>query len=164
MTYYDDIADGYDELHKEEQLAKLALMKQLDIIEPEDVLLDVGCGTGFSLDYFSVARAVGIDPAEKLVAQYAGKQEIVVGAAEALPFADDAFDVVISVTAVQNFSDIKKGLREIRRVGKNRFIITTLKRSPYFSVIERHIDKVFEDCNIELVDDNFHDTFFVITR
>ena len=161
MTYYDDIAEGYDELHKEEQLKKLAILKELDIILPEDNLLDVGCGTAFSLDYFDVAQATGIDPAEKLLEQYKGNQKTLVGVAEELPFADNEFDIVISLTAIQNFEDVKKGLEEILRVGKERFILTILKSSSKADVIEKVIDEVFANFNIQRIEEE-KDYIFVI--
>jgi ubiquinone/menaquinone biosynthesis C-methylase UbiE len=148
MTYYDDIAEGYDRLHKEEQLKKLACIFEQNIIQGSDVLLDVGCGTGFSLDYFEVKEAYGVDPAKKLVEQYQGSASIQVACAEDLPFSDDFFDVVISVTALQNFSDLRKGLEEIKRVGKSRFILTTLKRSSCITELELLLPQVFTGLQI----------------
>lgn len=148
--YYDDIASGYDELHKEEQLAKLAFIAGLGIIKPTDKLLDVGCGTGFSLDYFEVREAVGIDPAKKLVEQYGGEKKILVGRAEELPFEDGSFDVVISVTAVHNFMDIEKGLREMRRVGNSRFIFSILKGA--ISKVDNLLASVFKNYDITLLE------------
>ena len=46
MTYYDEIASGYEELHSEEQLAKIGLIKDHFRVTVKDKLLDVGCGTG----------------------------------------------------------------------------------------------------------------------
>ena len=65
---------------------KFGLLEDEDLFSDVQTMLDVGCGTGFSLDYFPVADCVGIDPAEKLVEQYEGKQKILVGSAEDLPF------------------------------------------------------------------------------
>ena len=127
-NYYNGIAAGYDELYKEEQLKKFAIvLEDKDLFEGTKTMLDVGCGTGFSLDYFPVEKITGVDPAEKLVEQYKGKQTIMVGSAEELPFEDNSFDLVTSFTAIQNFSDIKKGLEEIKRVGHHKFALTFLK-------------------------------------
>ena len=50
---YNKIAKSYNELHKEEQIKKLEIIKKnIKIIPP---LLDVGCGTGISTNYFNVA-------------------------------------------------------------------------------------------------------------
>ena len=48
MNYYDKIAKGYEELHKEEQLKKIKLIKTILKVNPTDKLLDVGCGTGLT--------------------------------------------------------------------------------------------------------------------
>ena len=64
--------------------------------------------------------------------------------AENLPFKDSSFDVVISITAIQNFHDIEKGLKEIRRVGKDRFVLSFLKRSPKKDIITKNIKKLFK--------------------
>ena len=48
---YNHIAKSYNELHKEEQIKKLDIIKKnIKIISP---LLDVGCGTGISTNYFN---------------------------------------------------------------------------------------------------------------
>lgn len=134
MTYYDSIADSYDRLHKEEQLKKLKVIKELlaGKITPETTLLDVGCGTGFSLDFFG-CQATGVDPSIKLLKQATHK--VIEAKAERLPFPDKAFDIVISVTAIHNFDDIEKGIQEIKRVSGGWVVVTILKGSGKFSQI-----------------------------
>lgn len=162
MTYYDEIADGYDELYKEEQLRKFAVLQSdNDLFTDVETMLDVGCGTGFSLDYFGVKESVGIDSSEKLVAQYTGNQTIMVGFAEDLPFEDGSFDLVISVTAIQNFTNIKKGLQEIRRVGKKKFGLSFLKKSAKADYIEELIDDIFSEFQILRIEEE-KDYVFII--
>jgi ubiquinone/menaquinone biosynthesis C-methylase UbiE len=128
MKYYNSIAKGYDNLHKEEQLKKLRIIKNNLEIKKSDKLLDVGCGTGFSLDYFD-CETTGIDPSKELIKQYSGKSRMLLGKAEKLPFKDKSFDIVISITAIHNFKNIEKGLKEIQRDGKERFAFSILKKS-----------------------------------
>lgn len=163
MNYYDAIAEGYNELHKEEQLKKLHVIFDSGIVDESDALLDVGCGTGFSLDFFAVQKAVGIDPSEKLVQQYRGAQEIHVGSAEELPFADNSFDCVISVTALQNFTDLRKGLQEIRRVGRNRFALTTLKRSKIVPELESLLKEIFSHFTVTKIEESL-DFIYILDR
>lgn len=162
MNYYDEIAKNYDELHKEEQLEKIKIVFDLDLVKPKDKLLDVGCGTGFSLDCFECSEAIGIDPSKKLVEQYKGKQKIIVGNGENLPFKNNGFDVVISFTAIQNFDDVEKGLKEIKRVGNNKFALTFLKKSTKAKIIEDLIRKIFSEFKIEKIEEE-KDFIFIVT-
>lgn len=132
-TYYDQISSGYEELHRDEQLAKLALVKswlaQHRPIKPADLLLDVACGTGLTSDF--PCRVVGLDPAINLLQRGKRPHWKVLGEAEHLPFGDATFDIVSSITALQNFHDPALALREMRRVGKADalLIISYLKRA-----------------------------------
>lgn len=143
--YYDDISEGYEELHKEEQLKKIEIIKKHLKIKPIDRLLDVGCGTGLTTEPWPCKR-YGIDPSKKLLEKANKKDEIEykLAPAENIPYKDHFFDIVISVTAIQNFDDIEKGLKEIKRVGKNSFILTFLKRSDKRSFIEKSIKNLFK--------------------
>ena len=143
MSYYDDISEGYEELHKEEQLAKLKLIKKYLKVNKNDKLLDVGCGTGLTTEFWDCKR-YGVDPAKKLLAKVKGKGRYYCAEAEKLPFEDNEFDVVISITALQNFRDVEKGLKEIKRVGKDRFVLSFLKKSGKKNKIDKLIRKIFD--------------------
>ena len=86
MTYYDDIAEGYDELHFEEQKKKAQIILKEIKIKKKDTLLDVGCGTGKVTELFP-CKAWGVDPSEKLLAK--AKIPHLKGTAEQLPFEDN---------------------------------------------------------------------------
>src|SRR3989338_825386 len=105
MDYYSATAKGYDELHREEQLNKLRIIKENIDINKTDKLLDVGCGTGFSLNFFN-CQCTGIEPSEEMAQD---NKKIIIGKAENLPFPDNSFDIVISVTAIHNFDNIEHG-------------------------------------------------------
>ena len=51
---------------------------------------------------------------------------------------------MISITAVQNFQNIEKGLKEIKRVGKSKFVLSFLKKSLKKSKIDHLIKKIFK--------------------
>ncbi|MBD3248996.1 methyltransferase domain-containing protein [Candidatus Woesearchaeota archaeon] len=146
MTYYDDISEGYEELHKEEQLKKVELISLYLKVDKGDKLLDVGCGTGLTTQPWN-CRRYGIDPAKKLIEKARSKDkdiEYKIAAAEDIPYEDSLFDIVISVTAIQNFQNIEKGLKEIKRVGKKRFVLSFLRNSPKRRIIEKLIKELFE--------------------
>ncbi|MFP4523521.1 MAG: class I SAM-dependent methyltransferase [Candidatus Nanoarchaeia archaeon] len=166
MTYYDEIARGYDALHKEEQLKKLHIISNRLSLTQGETLLDVGCGTGFSLDFFSGVVTTGVDPAKKLVEQYTGKQKILVGCAESLPFDNSSFDVVISVTAIQNFSDLRQGLQEIFRCATNRFALTLLKNSSRVDQVRKILKELAQKKFLQgysfVEEEHYQDIFFFI--
>ena len=145
MTYYDEISKGYDNLHREEQLKKMRLIAKSVKVLPSDRLLDVGCGSGISTIYFK-CEATGIDSSNELIklARNYKYARFLVGRAENLPFPDKTFDIVISITAIHNFTDINKALGEMKRVGKNRYVISVLKKCKDFEAIESKIKKRFK--------------------
>ena len=134
-TYYDDISEGYEELHGKEQIDKLDFIRgKLEElkIELQGKLLDVGCGSGLTTRFWKNCERTGIDPANKLVEKAKEKDSdgvYIVASAEKIPFSEGEFDVVVSITAIQNFKDVEKGLSEIKKVGKDFFILTFLRRS-----------------------------------
>lgn len=95
-------------------------------LKPGDKILDIGCGKGYLLyDFTKVVDGLelyGIDISEYAIAN--SKEEIRdrlrVGNANALPWPDDTFDFVYSITTLHNLHnyDLDKALREMERVGK----------------------------------------------
>lgn len=141
-SYYDSIASGYNELHKEEQMNKIKIivrelkkrMNNNNDNNNDNPLVDVGCGTGFSLDMFAESTGFscfGVEPSSGMVKEYSGKQELLVSPAENLPFPDNFASVCVSITAIQNFDDISKGISEMIRITKEGapIIISCLKKS-----------------------------------
>ena len=135
---YKHISKSYNELHRDEQIKKLEIIKKnIRIIPP---LLDVGCGTGISTNFFKV-KAVGIDNCREMLKQ--GTKNLIYAQAEKLLFKDKSFNTVISVTAFHNFKNMEKALREIIRVSKNNNIcITFLKRSKRLPQFRKLIKKL----------------------
>ena len=144
MKYYNEIAQGYEELHKEEQLKKLKIIKEN--IEFGENVLDVGCGTGFCLEEIESEHKIGIDPSEELVK--IGKEKgrnLIIGNGENLPFQAEEFDTIICLTAAHHFTDIKKGFSEMERVGKNNFGFSILKNSEKLNLIRKIIHETFDE-------------------
>ncbi|PIN74457.1 hypothetical protein COV18_07435 [Candidatus Woesearchaeota archaeon CG10_big_fil_rev_8_21_14_0_10_37_12] len=138
--YYDQIAAGYNQLHGEEQLRKAQIIANEINVKPDDVLLDVGCGTAHTLALFNCIK-IGVDPSKKLLEQ--ATVPVMHGVAENLHFPNDSFDHVISITAVHNFADVEKGLHEIRRVAKKNIALSILKKADNFEEIEKLITTLF---------------------
>jgi SAM-dependent methyltransferase len=88
-----------------------------------DRLLDVACGLGNLLqagrEYTPLLHGIDISTvaAERASGAVPGA-DIIVGNAEALPYADRSFDVVTCLGSLERMLDVAQALREIRRVGK----------------------------------------------
>tara|TARA_Y100000310_G_scaffold259717_1_gene268458 strand:+ start:2272 stop:2724 length:453 start_codon:yes stop_codon:yes gene_type:complete len=131
---YEIIAKSYNELHKKEQLNKVKLIIKLLNIRDEKVL-DVGCGTAFYSDLFK--NYTGIDSSKEMLKQ--SKANVIQEDGEKLYFKDNSFETVISVSAIHNFKDPIKGIKEIKRVAKNKIAISVFKRAKNFKVIEKEL-------------------------
>jgi trans-aconitate methyltransferase len=98
------------------------------LVDPDEgqVALDVGCGPG-ALTVLLVERlgpdAVrAIDPSEPFVAAARARfpdVDVRQGAVEALPYADDGFDLVLAQLVVHFMADPLAGVREMRRVTRS---------------------------------------------
>jgi protein-L-isoaspartate(D-aspartate) O-methyltransferase len=121
---------GYRYIEGRWEKVARAMVEQYDI-QPGDKILDVGCGKGFLLyDFTKVVPDLelhGIDISEYAIAN--AKQEIKdrlqAGNATSLPYPDNYFDFVFSITTRHNLHcyDLDKALREIERVSKkNKYI------------------------------------------
>ena len=106
--------------------------KEFYNLTAESRVLDVGCGKGFMLYDFAQLipeiMVAGIDISEYAIAN--AKEEVKpfvkVGDARELPFENDSFDLVISITTVHNLEreGCKKSLQELERVSSGGKFIT----------------------------------------
>ena len=82
-------------------------------------ILDVGCGTGANLEMlseFGVAEGVDVSPEALSFCQARGLDKVKLGAAEALPYDDNSFDLATGLDVVEHLDDDLAGLKEMRRV------------------------------------------------
>ena len=96
-------------------------------IKPGDKILDIGSGKGFLLYDFTQSvpgvEVTGVDISEYAIEH--GKEEVKsslqVCNAQKLPFEDNSFDFVVSITTLHNLYnfELDSALREMERVGKN---------------------------------------------
>jgi ubiquinone/menaquinone biosynthesis C-methylase UbiE len=87
----------------------------------DDHFLDVGCGLGEALEHAVAtgAQVAGVDPSPAMVRRATRRvpdARVDVGSAESIPFPDDHFTVVVSVSSYHHWADPEAGLKEIIRV------------------------------------------------
>lgn len=81
--------------------------------------LDLGCGTGFNLDYLSrYAEPVGTDFSEEALAfcRERGHRMLCKADAALLPFPDGEFGIITALDVIEHLDDDLLALRELRRV------------------------------------------------
>ena len=115
-------------MNKEPTPVSLWGLKHLNI-NPDDVILDVGCGGGININRMAkdAKKVYGIDYSiesvklsrevnEKLIEN--GQVEIHEGNVKDLPFEDNTFDIVTAFETVYFWPDIEKCFGEVKRVLK----------------------------------------------
>ncbi len=165
-NYYDTIADSYDGLHGKEQLAKLSLFQRLIAkhhLPIKGTLLDVGSGTGLGASFFREhyhVKTTEVDPSSGLLKRSKGKDKVR-AKGESLPFKDHSFDIVLSLTALQNYDDPAKGLEEMKRVSKGLVLLSFLKRS---EKKERLLKEIKERFTILCQEEEEKDMLFILKK
>ncbi|HYG62478.1 MAG TPA: methyltransferase domain-containing protein [Thermoanaerobaculia bacterium] len=168
-----DAVAAYDELPLWSAMFGLLLLRHVPLRRGISVL-DVGCGTGFPLLELAqrlgpTCRVHGLDPWEPALERARFKArvwnvrnvEIHQGTAEAMPFPDATFELLVSNLGVNNFDRPEAALAECRRVAKPdaRLVLTTnlrghmeelyqvyaetlrqLGREADLPTLERHVD------------------------
>ena len=115
-------------MNKEHTPVSLWGLKHLNI-NPDDIILDVGCGGGinikrmaenakkvYGIDYSIESVKLSKEVNEKLINE--GKVEIREGNVKSLPFEDNTFDIVTAFETVYFWPDIEKCFGEVKRVLK----------------------------------------------
>ena len=138
MKHYDLQAAIYDKQYLEEQNAKIdAALKSIKFISKE-LILDIGCGTGFLFPRINkkVGHLVGAELS--LQALHEAKKRtktmsnvfLVQADADNLPFPDHLFESAFAVSVLQNMPKPSKTLTEMKRACKSQaqFVVTGLKK------------------------------------
>ncbi|WP_418791540.1 methyltransferase domain-containing protein [Phosphitispora sp. TUW77] len=135
--FYDMIAPFYNILHEIQGIKKggegklrqniLSSLK----IGKGDKVLEVPIGTGSNLPYLPQdAEYFGVDisfpmlqQCARMIKKHDVNGKLVLGAAEYLPFKDNIFDCVFSISGFRLFSDKAKALQEMARVARHGAMI-----------------------------------------
>ncbi len=113
---------------------ELKLIQDLMTLEKGSRILDIGCGTGASLGPLldRGLNLTGIDPSpymlDKALERLGSQVDLHRGAAEDLPFEDNAFDTAFFFTSLEYTERPAKAIEEACRVAKDSVIIGVLNR------------------------------------
>lgn len=155
LHHYDRLARIYDSLYGEEQRSKIESILKILKIGCEDLVLDLGCGTGLLIEYVAmkVNHFVGVDlsgESLKIAVERSRrlgvKQKVSLLQADVdnLPFRDDVFDKIFALTLLQSLPEPCKTIYEIIWVTKSnsQVAVTGLKKHFTKEYFSRLISKI----------------------
>ena len=138
LEYYEEVYRGNTRELRNNLNRIGKLFKRFPVAEGDKVL-DLGCGFGTVMQYFtrSGARPVGIDISHEAakIASQGGKSTALQANAEVLPFAARSFDKAVFVGTLEHFPDPVRSIKEVVRVLKpNAYVcfIVPNSRFPLF--------------------------------
>lgn len=153
MNYFQELAAKYDAWFKTPHgqyvyRYEREIIMDLVRITPGMTVADIGCGTGIYTNEFCQAGAnvTGMDISPEMLAIAAEKNKrhgdrvrFIAGDAAALPFDDNSFDMVTSISAMEFFEKPRDSLQEMYRVVKpgGRLVVATLGSRSLWSLQRR---------------------------
>jgi ubiquinone/menaquinone biosynthesis C-methylase UbiE len=139
MLHYDQSAKVYDNRYYEEQEAKIEAALSGFTLEKENMILDMGCGTGLLFPYVTsrVKLVVGIDISASIVKQAKKRMKtytntaLIRADADYAPFPNETFDTVFAITLLQNTPKQSRTINEMKRLTKQKatIVVTGLKKA-----------------------------------
>jgi ubiquinone/menaquinone biosynthesis C-methylase UbiE len=134
--FFDKAADLWDEMRAQLVGGRTDLLALLDLLDPDWVVGDLGCGTGHIAEALSpaVARVIAVDESGPMLAaararlENSPNVELREGHIESLPLDDATLDVAILFLVAHFISDPARAMEEVRRVLKpgGRLLIVDL--------------------------------------
>ena len=140
IAKYNSTASFYDDRYRKIQKEKYKILFRNCNLNYKTIL-DAGCGTGLLIEHvFNLnidnlkkkVKYIGIDISWKMLMNFCDKSKkikdiedinLILGDIENLPLRQDTFNVIFSITSLQNLPVIKKGLGELIRVGRKNSLL-----------------------------------------
>jgi len=148
MSFDVNVAVEYDQWYQRpEGRYTDALEKELfqRLVQPqrEQSVLEVGCGTGHNLEFFSELglNVTGIDSSKPML-QMAAKRlgpdaRLLLGDANRLAFDTNSFDIVALITVLEFLPDPAGALKEAVRVSREKVYIGVLNKASILGIARR---------------------------
>jgi len=174
---YNSSFEYYDDRYRSIQLQKYELAFKKANFQSK-LILDAGCGTGLLYTHLiknlsKSARSnficldISLNMLKKIKIKEEFKEEkahlsLILSDMENLPFRENLFDLIVSITSLQNLPDIFQGVSELIRISKRgtEFYLSILKKDtrlkkliskykPYFNDIILINNEELEDSIIQ---------------
>jgi arsenite methyltransferase len=122
-------------------------------------VLDIGCGVGFPMLELASrlgprGEVTGLDPWPPALERVRAKAkqrrianiQLVEGSAEAMPFEDHSFDLIVSNNGLNNVKDVTQALRECARIARVRTqLVMTANLPGTFALFYEMFEMILED-------------------
>ncbi|MHB1005898.1 MAG: class I SAM-dependent methyltransferase [Chloroflexota bacterium] len=159
LTPFAFLAETYERVAVPAMFVPEALnLLAIAALQPDEQLLDVACGTGIVARLAAprlgpTGRVVGLDLNDGMLAVARAKPAPKgapitwrLGDAQALPFPDAEFDVVMCQNGLQFMPDKRRALQEMRRVlrDKSRLVLSTVRRESGSQAVEATVARYLE--------------------
>lgn len=119
MEVFNEFAEDYDKWYQQNREVFESECRLISALELEGFGIEIGIGTGIFAPFSKIT--IGIDPAiNMLKIARRRKIEVVQAVGEAIPFRNEVFDFVITITTLPFLRNVESVLEEIKRVLKNR--------------------------------------------
>jgi protein-L-isoaspartate(D-aspartate) O-methyltransferase len=91
-------------------------------LDNQSYVLDIGCGKGFLLKEFVNHHTTGLDCSAYALDSASNQAQMYLGSSTELPFGHAAFTLTYSINVFHNlnYSDLKRAIREMMRVSRDK--------------------------------------------
>lgn len=146
MSNYDKIGENYSRYRRPDSRLSQAILTALGNAQK---VVNVGAGAG---SYEPRDRdVVAVEPSSEMIRQRANNAApAFCASAEQLPFVDGTFDAAMAILSLHHWADWQAGLREMRRVSRDRVILLTWEPThPGFWLVQDYFPDIL-DCDRQI--------------
>jgi ubiquinone/menaquinone biosynthesis C-methylase UbiE len=161
----------YDQRYSQIQTEKFEiLLNNLELNQKK--ILDAGCGTGLLLEFINSLKQnstvnyhyIGMDITLNMLKEFQSKPltkkmqwkvNLILADIESLPFRENIFDIIFSITSFQNLPNLTKGIKETLRVGQDKGEVrfSILKKKLKIEQLNTLLKSLFT--NLKLIQEEF---------